>query len=171
MTITYLELSGDWEDVDVVLGNLIDEDWDSSNTNSKKPEIEYPSSGYGDRSAGPTRKGRKDQVRLKIVNEVNDSDNSDSSKTHNRKVTTVEIAIETDDTTKAESYQREIDRILAEAHPNSSTRILKVDNSNSHILYLSPITPDWIKNVPDVVNHGTVLYAGLIDVEWAFERS
>ena len=171
MTITYLELAGDWEEFDVVLANLLTEEWDDSNTNSKTPEIKHSGNSATNRRAGPTRKKHTDQIRLKITGERNDTENSDSSRTHNRKATLLEIKIETDNNVKAGMYKREIDRILSEAHPNSGTRILKVDNTNSPILYFDPVTPDWTVNIPDVVNTGIVLYSGLLSLEWAMERS
>lgn len=171
MTVTYLALSGNWEDIDVIVANLLNEDWVAANTNNKEPEIRSGGSSPTNRRAGPTRKNHTDQVRVKTVGHNNDEENSDSSKTHNRMSTNLEIKIETDNKNKAESYMREINRILLEAHPNSGVRILKVDNAASQILYFSPPMPNWTTNIPDVLNTGKVIFSGMIAVEWAVERS
>lgn len=171
MTISYLALAGNWEDIDVIIANLLDEQWNSANTNSKEPEIRDGGSSASTRRAGPTKKTHTDQVRIKTVNHLNDEENSDTSRTHNRMKTTLEIKIQTDNKNKAESYMREINRILAEAHPNAGTRIDKVNDHDSQILYFSPPIPNWTTGIPDVLNTGTVIFSGIIGVEWAYERS
>ena len=132
MTVTWSHLSGTFEATDKVIAYRLETDWNNSNTSSIDPVFENGQD-EPDYYAQFDRSGPNKILINTLEGDFTDNTNEVNSDTVHSVREEIIITIVAESKTVRGLFESEVNRILWEASPNSSTRIVKSDAADSHI--------------------------------------
>lgn len=142
MTITIEHLEGELEGFDETIRHLIAINWDDENTESKTPKFLSPH-GRDEDASSPTEQvspnswamhKNKDLIRFKQQQTIRNDSGSLGNGTI-RLITFVYIEIFAETNHRKLLFGEEVNRIIFENIPNSSTRLKKSDNTNDSAIH------------------------------------
>lgn len=132
MTVTYQHLVGSFENLDKTMAFHIGDDWDNTNTNSVTPIVENGTD-EPDYEAQFDCGGANKILVNTIDRDFTLTDDEVNSDTVHSVREEIIITVIAESREMRILIENEINRILWELSPNSSTRLTKSDSSNSHV--------------------------------------
>lgn len=149
-TISYTNLSGSRENLDLTIKDLLNDNWTAGNiTGTITPHFECDSE-EADQLARPDD-AFLNSVRVNYVSRVRlDEDEFDTNgDAKHAWVCTVFIEIEAEDLTQLLDMEDEVNRILWDNRPNGGTRLPKSDGNDSEVAYFDKSEIEFERLEPD----------------------
>jgi len=143
MAITNLLLSGSWENFDKVIRFRLETDWTSANTQNRTPRFTSATDENVAFAWPNIASFGQNAVILNSDSTFPDPASKALGDSFQEMVTIVFIDIFAESFNLLRDMEREINRIVWEAAPNSATRIVKSDASDSPIHRFEEIQIDW----------------------------
>lgn len=152
MAVTFRNLSGTRENLDKTIRNLLKSNWTSSNTLSRTPDFESDTEEPDYLARQDDTGPNKCYIAWVARNRTPDPEQEALGDSIHLWGETINIELHAESLELLSLFEDEVNRILWENRPDSSTRLAKSDGNNSHIEYFdnSEITFERIE--PDDEN-------------------
>lgn len=176
MTITYDRLSGTLEELDEVIRYNLENSWTDTNVNNGSenltPDFSSASGGSVSHAWFDNTSFGVNQIVVNADDEFADPVNIFIGDYGQMMITEIYIDVQAEDSTILKKIKREVDRIIWEIAPNSSTTVAKSDTTASHIHSFKENSVNWttLKNV-NSSEKDTVHAAGNLEVRWFKTKS